>query len=422
MQSSTNQGCLPVFLRVLNITAAAGFGLTALVLFVSSMSGAAAAQSYYYFALAAFLVFLLLLQLFSLVMAISSRPTPIEKQRKERSLLIPASIGLVVFGGLIVLIEFLVRNNSSLILIPILLILATGLPIWWFVELGRRKLLHGTALQTWGAVSVGTTITPIAAMIIEIILIIALVILGLILLGNQPGLLNEISQFAQQLQANPNLQQAQSLAENVLKNPVVVTLVLVFMSLLVPLVEELAKPLGLYIFRGKRITPGQGFVTGMIGGACFGFMESMLLLTSSVQAGVYEILLVRVATGLLHTTTAGLTGWGFISARYDKKPGRWLLTLLAGIGLHGLWNFFGVMVGISPLVTQNVTVSFPAASTLAKLSPYVLGFLAIGMLTILILMNRHLQKSRAAEESFLSQPPPIPVSFPTYPSAGNTPV
>lgn len=424
MQRSTNQGCQPAFLRILNILAAAGFGLAALSLFISSTSGQAdPTQSFYKFTLAVFLGFLLLVHLFSLVTTISSRPRLVSEQ-KSRSYLLPASISLLAWGGIVFLVEFLIRKNTGYVAIPILLILAAALPIWWFVELGRRKLLHASSLQTWGSVSVGTSLTTLGAMLIEFILIFALVLIGLITLSGQPGLINDLSRLSQQLQANPNLQETQKLIGTALQNPVVIILVFTFMSILVPIVEELAKPLGVYIFGGRRLTPSQGFVMGLICGACFGFMETMLLLTTSVQQGVYEVILVRVATGLLHTVNTGLTSWGFVSARFDKKPGRWLLCLLAAIFLHGTWNAFGALIGVSPFLTQNLTLSFPAAASLAKAAPFVLGFLSLVMLAILVLLNRHLQKTREKEIASITQPPPIPIQFypPPYPGNWNPPV
>lgn len=424
MQRSTNQGCQPAFLRTLNILAAAGFGLAALSLFISSTSGASdATQSFYKLTLAVFLGFLLLIHLFSLVTTLSSQPRPVSEQ-KGRSYLVPASISLAAWGGIVFLVEYLIRQNTGHVVIPILLILAAALPIWWFVEFGRRKLLHGTTMQTWGAVSVGTSLTILGAMLVEFILIFALVIVGLILLSGDPKLINDLSQLAQQFQSNPNLQQTQQLLSTALQNPIVIVLVLVFMSLLVPIVEELAKPLGVYIFGGRHLTPGQGFVMGLVCGACFGFMETMLLLTTSVQQGVYEVILVRVATGLLHTTNAGLTSWGFVSARFDKKPGRWFLCLLAAFFLHGTWNAFGALVGVSPFLTQNFTLSFPAAASMAKAAPYVLGLLAMVMLVILTLLNRHLQRTKEKEIAYLTQPPPVPIRipFPPYTGMGNPPV
>jgi len=69
----------------------------------------------------------------------------------------------------------------------------------------------------------------------------------------------------------PNSQQTQQFIEEFLQNPDMVIVVFFYVSLLVPVVEELLKPLGIFLFNGRRITPGQGFVLGMTAG---GFLAS----------------------------------------------------------------------------------------------------------------------------------------------------
>jgi hypothetical protein len=418
MQQSSNQGCLPVFLRILNIITAAGLGLAALLLIISVLQGTAApAESSYYYVLAGLLAFIVILHLFSLVLVLSTRLKVSTEEKKSFPTFFVASLGLILWAVVVFLGEYFVRKGVNFIFMPVILILAVALPIWWFIELGRRKLTNGNTLQTWGAVSIGTTLTPIMSMVLEVLLIFLLVIVAIIFLSFQPGFLNEFSQFSQQFKSMQDMQQTQQMLEGAIKSPVVLILVLLFVSGLVPMIEELAKPLGLFIFSGKRVTPNQGFVLGMICGACFGFIESMLLLTSSMQEGLYQLVLVRVATGLLHTTTAGLTGWGFASAVSQKKTKRMILSFLAAIGLHGLWNAFGVMVGISPFFNKDLTLSFPVAATLTQIAPFVLGFLALGMIAILIVMNIHLRKTRAQEDQsiLLPQPPPIPLAPPPLP-------
>ena len=421
MQQSSNKGCLPVFLRILNIITAAGLGLTALLLVTTVLQGTTApAESSYYFVLAGLLVFIVILHLFSFVLVLSSRPKASIEEKKPFPAFLVASLGLILWAVVVFLGEVFVRNGVNFILMPVILILAVALPIWWFIELGRRNLTNGTPLQTWGAISIGTTLTPLTSMVLEVLLIFLLVIVAIIFLSTQPGFLNQFSQLSQQFNSMPDMQQTQQMLEGAIKSPVILILVLLFVSGLVPIIEELAKPLGLFIFAGKRITPGQGFVLGMICGAAFGFIESMLLLSTSMQEGLYQLILVRVATGLLHTTTAGLTGWGFAFAVSQKKTKQMILSFLAAIGLHGLWNAFGVMVGISPFFSKDFTFSFPVAATLTQIAPFVLGFLTLGMIAILIVMNIHLQKTRAQEDQTLlpPQPPPLPNSPPPIPGSG----
>jgi len=143
----------------------------------------------------------------------------------------------------------------------------------------------------------------------------------------------------------------------------------------------------------------------------------MLMMTDSMSEGWYALVLVRVAAGLLHVVTAGLTGWAFASAVSQQKKNRLVGVYVIAIGLHGLWNAFAVMLGVLPMFSGDVKVSFPMAAALAEIAPYGLVIMAVGMLITLFVMNRHLQRTRDEEESLLlpPQPPPLPVYVPPVP-------
>jgi len=57
--------------------------------------------------------------------------------------------------------------------------------------------------------------------------------------------------------------------------PSVLISVLLMVSGVVPLIEELVKPLGLWVLVGKKLTPAQGFVGGLLCGAAFALLESL---------------------------------------------------------------------------------------------------------------------------------------------------
>jgi hypothetical protein len=56
------------------------------------------------------------------------------------------------------------------------------------------------------------------------------------------------------------------------------------------------------------------------------------------------------------------------------------------VTLHGLWNFFGLLMGLAvSLQPGSLLVS------LGNLAPYILGFLALVLLSILVSSNRLLR-------------------------------
>ena len=71
----------------------------------------------------------------------------------------------------------------------------------------------------------------------------------------------------------------------------------------------------------------QGFVAGMLSGACFALYENLTALSAAGSGNGTTILLARVGTGLLHIVTAGMVGWGSIcqpsTPLADRAAHRW---------------------------------------------------------------------------------------------------
>lgn len=164
---------------------------------------------------------------------------------------------------------------------------------------------------------------------------------------------------------------------------------LLVIVILIPLVEEIFKPLALWFFIKKQWSPAEGFSAGLICGAAFALVESLTAVVSVTQDNWLPTLIARVGTGLLHILASGLTGWALVSAWRDRKFIRLAVTYLISALLHGTWNFFAILYGLD---NTGITLISPDAA-IVKIAPWMLGVLIVGMLGALIVMNKKLQNS-----------------------------
>jgi len=134
---------------------------------------------------------------------------------------------------------------------------------------------------------------------------------------------------------------------------------------------------------GKRLTPREGFIGGMICGAVFALVESLGMMSSAPAEGWALSAVGRMGTAILHITTTSLTGWGLATAWQDRHFGKLGAACLISVFFHGVWNTFGLLAGWGALV--------PAGSfglRLAGIAPVVLAFLAIVLYCLLMIGNR----------------------------------
>jgi len=164
---------------------------------------------------------------------------------------------------------------------------------------------------------------------------------------------------------------------------------------IVPLIEELFKPLGVWLFGFQIETPTQGFVLGLLSGAAFALFES---LNASADGSMSwgAIVTARAGTSLLHMTASGIVGWGIVSAFKEKRYGRLVGAYFAAVLIHGIWNASAAGTGISAL---GETIGKPEWLTFAPALVCGLLVLAIGMFAVLIASNRKLRETKVEVSS-----------------------
>ena len=172
--------------------------------------------------------------------------------------------------------------------------------------------------------------------------------------------------------------------------------VLAFMAGIVPVVEELLKPAALWLLAGKRMTPAQGFVGGLLCGGVFALMETLGNLSAPAEELWLVLVATRAGTGLLHMTASGLVGWGLASALGQGRYLRLVGAFFSASLLHSLWNVAALAMGIVPLLyPASAAPSAGTAAWLGRAAPWVLAGLMLLFFAVLRSMNQTLRAQSA---------------------------
>ncbi len=279
------------------------------------------------------------------------------------------------------------------LLLPPLQILGVALPLWWLIEFGRRGLPGTGPQRSWGILSSGLLVSMPVALVVELLAIGLMLLMFIVWLSSQPGAAEQVTLLAQRLaNAGNDPETLVRILRPLAMNPTVLVSVLLATSGVFPLIEELIKPLGLWVLVGRKLTPAEGFVFGLISGAAFALLESLGTLANPSGQEWLVVILGRTGTGMLHTVTTGLMGWALASTWQNGRYLRLASTYLLAAGLHGVWNLFGLVVALPALFgTASVTGIAAVLLRLGQVAPVVLGMLTVVLFSILLASNRRLR-------------------------------
>lgn len=277
-------------------------------------------------------------------------------------------------------------------LLPPLQILLIIIPLWWLVETGMRFLNMPRTNTEWSVISVSLLVTPSVMIFVEI-LFVGLALAGFLVWAiGQPAVLASLEQFSLRIMNAPNDPEiVERILTPYLQNPGVISAVLVMAAGVIPLLEEIFKPLALWFLIPRKLSPREGFAMGMVSGAIFGLIESLGNLTTPLGELWPTVVFGRLGTCLLHTLTTALVGWGIASAWTHRRVLRSILIYLGAVALHAIWNAFALLMGFSPFLDPSTTVSASGLfSELGQFAPFVLGALAVFMLFFFMMRSRSL--------------------------------
>lgn len=280
--------------------------------------------------------------------------------------------------------------------LPIIHPLAIAIPTIWLLYFAIRKLPLGSSQRMWGVFGSGLTLGPFLIFILESLAGLVFLVALVIYLYAQPGMMDKILQISKLLEQG---QSPETLIEDlrpIMLRPVVISGVLLFGAVVVPLIEEIFKPIGVWLLFGRKLTPAAGFAAGALSGAGYALIESLALTSNGEDWST--LVLARTGTSAVHILTAGLTGWALALAWQKRRFLQLLLAYLCSVMIHGLWN------GLTLMYSFNLLTTLPGSSWMSAVlhaigprAPFALVLLAIGCFVVLVVANRSLRRSRTGK-------------------------
>ena len=305
----------------------------------------------------------------------------------SRNWLFPILVAFFYFA--VVLLGYFLAQETlplSLLLGP-LQVLAMGLPVLFFIYLGVRGLPLGSLQRVWGAFGSGLLLSPLLIMILEAA---TLLFLLMLLVMFTPSVMKDLSGLLDQGISSPPSQSA--IVEGfapLLTNPWVIGGVFLFVSVSIPLIEELFKPVAVWLLAGRKISAPAGFAAGLISGAGYALVENLMLFSGT--QGWHIVVLMRAGTVAVHTFTAGMVGWAII--QMWRKHRYWLLigVYVGAVVLHGSWN--GLTIILSGIeLSREFGVVLTGSTWLEWTAEAGLLLLVLVAVAGLLLMNNKLRR------------------------------
>jgi hypothetical protein len=306
-----------------------------------------------------------------------------------RRLTHPAVLILLIL--LVVLLGDLVSRSDTAdwLWLPLLHVLAVGLPVLLLAYLGWRGLPTGLPQRAWGVFASGLVLGPALTLVAELLAIFFLAWFVILYISLRPDLAQELMALGErieQFRETPDL--ALALVSPYMSQPAVIFVIFSFTAGLVPLIEELVKPIGVWLLAGRRLSPAEGFSAGVISGAGFALFEN-LAFTSTGTEWTASVTL-RMGTGLLHILTAGLTGWALALAWSHRRYLRLVVIYFCAVLLHSIWNGLALVTAAS-ILTLPSWINGEALATLAAGSLVFITFISFA---ILLGLNRALRRNQ----------------------------
>jgi hypothetical protein len=302
---------------------------------------------------------------------------------------------LLIFAfPIVILLGYAATHLEPLtwLILPPIHIIAVGLPVLWLLYIAIHHLPSVGPQAFWGIFAAGTVLGPAIVLIVEVVALLGYVLLFAATLSAQPELSQELVSLVERLtSSSANPAASARILGPYLVRPGVIAAVIVFGALIVPMIEEVIKPIGVWLLVGRNLNPTQGFVVGALCGAGYAIFES-LLLASSVESWA-ALVSARTGTSVIHITTTALVGWALASAWSQNRYVRLGFIYLGAVLLHGFWNALTMMntmleIGREFASDANVPLLLEQVGSFA---PFGLIFTAIIALILLIYANYRLR-------------------------------
>ena len=261
-------------------------------------------------------------------------------------------------------------------------LMASLLLVTWLLWLALRGLQPGSAQRAWGTFGSGLVASPILAFILEGIGLIALIVFLAVYIQVNPALTGLMTSLENVTSANPEVL-LQELAP-LFNDPLVLLIAFVSLSFFVPVIEELLKPLAVYLLLRRDLSEAQGFALGALSGAGYALAENLALNTQ--PESLFLVAVGRFGASAMHIFTAALSGYALVRAKNQKSIWPFLGILALNIFIHGLWNGMVVLITAASFTTAGAGSQVPVGSVIFALP--VMLIVALACIFFLQHMNR----------------------------------
>ena len=126
---------------------------------------------------------------------------------------------------------------------------------------------------------------------------------------------------------------------------------------IVPLLEELIKPLGVMLTSYRRPSPAQVFLWGLANGAGFALVENVF--NTLFALNVWGVVMVmRVGATMMHCLGSSLVALGWQNMLTTRRPWNFFCMYGLSVTLHAAWNATAVGVVSVSLLLMNASQSW----------------------------------------------------------------
>jgi hypothetical protein len=287
---------------------------------------------------------------------------------------------VIILWGLVLLVSFLLGLSGSVfwLISPFLKMLAIAIPLLLIILYLANRFKLNNPSRNWGIISFSVVFTEPLTIMMEIFLVVIFLI-AVGVSGDWSQLLgNDAFVYLQRLMYGMNNPDILSrIATPFLSEPVILFIVFSLFSVVIPMLEEIMKPLALWFLNKKNLSERDGFFYGAMTGMVFALIESVIGLSSFAMDSWVSLSVVRLGTGILHIFTAALMGWALTSSWKKDKFEKLVLIYLACVLVHGVWNFMAIGISLNELVAF---ANFSFYGTLRILLPVLMVLMTVGMM------------------------------------------
>ncbi len=237
---------------------------------------------------------------------------------------------------------------------PLGQVLALTSPVAVAVILVRRRGPVIPLRRVWGHILTGLWAVPAIALVAEGIALLFGTLVGSVGLAMTPSgrdLITTVEGLLNGFDPQPS----PDILADIALHPVVIILLVGFLGMAVPLIEELAKTASVWPLLRRKITGAEAFLGGALGGIGFALAEALFLAQPSAAWVVTGI--ARAGATMMHGLATGIASWALAEGILRQRWPRALAGIGAAVLLHGLWNVSAIGIGLTLLACTVSDVS-----------------------------------------------------------------